>query len=153
MLRNPVSCLSSVSWYPRVCWSWNHTCCCHRSIKIGNWAIEVCRYVNLDEHGGHGIDGGPLIYVSVTEHSAEWGITPLWYKDSGKPVKMTQEGDSSGSLPGPAYPSLPDGTQRLYDYPCSVSCSWKHSRLLYRITNISGCPVSGKEVTEPWKDV
>ena len=62
-----------------------------KSVKVGNWTIEVYRYVDPDEHGGLGIDGGPPIFVSVTEDSAEWGITPPWYGDPTKPVEMIQE--------------------------------------------------------------
>ena len=57
-----------------------------RAVKTGNWTIESRWAINPEEQSGVSLVPGwiPRIYVSVSEDSAEWGITPPWYKDSGE---------------------------------------------------------------------
>jgi hypothetical protein len=54
-----------------------------RAIKAGNWAIELRTSIDPEEQGGFSMypDWQDAIYVSVSEDSAEWGITPPWFKD------------------------------------------------------------------------
>ena len=58
-----------------------------KSVKRGNWTIEVHGYINPEEHGGFGGEGWFPIYVSISEDSAEWGTVPPWYK--GEPPTPT----------------------------------------------------------------
>jgi hypothetical protein len=51
-----------------------------RSVKTGNWTIELNRYLNPDENGGFGFQNPRPFYISISEDSAEWGSTPPWYK-------------------------------------------------------------------------
>lgn len=49
-----------------------------RSVDTGNWTIELIRNLNPEEHGwSEFIDPAPF-YISISEDSAEWGITPPW---------------------------------------------------------------------------
>ena len=48
-----------------------------KSVKTGNWTIEISGYLDPEEHGGTEIHGsGPAIYVSISEDSAQWGTVP-----------------------------------------------------------------------------
>ena len=47
-----------------------------RSVKTGNWTVELVAYLDPDENGGFGISGSSYIYISISEDSAEWGIRP-----------------------------------------------------------------------------
>ena len=58
-----------------------------KSVKTGNWTIEVHGYINPEEHGYYGGEGWFPIYVSISEDSAEWGTVPPWYK--GEPPTPT----------------------------------------------------------------
>ena len=49
-----------------------------RSVKTGNWTIELNRYLNPEENGGFGFQNPDPLYISISEDSAEWGITPPW---------------------------------------------------------------------------
>jgi len=61
-----------------------------KSIRTGNWTIELRGYIDPKEHGYVSIVPGwfPAIYVSVYEDSAEWDITPPWYKGNGFDVPV-----------------------------------------------------------------
>jgi len=62
-----------------------------RSVKTGNWTIEVHKYLNPEEHGGLGNSYWHPIYISISEDSAEWGVTPPWYEGGGHPVPIEVE--------------------------------------------------------------
>jgi hypothetical protein len=49
-----------------------------RSVKTGNWTIELNRYLDPEEHGWFGFHNPLPFYISISEDSAEWGITPPW---------------------------------------------------------------------------
>ena len=54
-----------------------------RSVKTGNWTIELTAYLNPEENEGVGISGSAYIYKSISEDSAEWGKYPPWYEGGG----------------------------------------------------------------------
>ena len=64
-----------------------------RAVKTGNWTIESRCAINPEKQCGISVVPGwhPAIYVSVSEDSAEWGITPPWYEGGGHPVEIEQE--------------------------------------------------------------
>jgi hypothetical protein len=93
-----------------------------KSVKSGNWTIRSTTNLNPKENGGFGGTGEYLIYVSVSEDAAEWGIYPPWdyapVSDGGinvidgVPVVPTPPPGSSSSNESPAVdipqpPSLP----------------------------------------------
>jgi hypothetical protein len=59
-----------------------------RSVKTGNWTIELTAYLNPEENGGLKISGSAHIYISISEDSAEWGVTPPWYEGGGHEVPI-----------------------------------------------------------------
>jgi hypothetical protein len=50
-----------------------------KSVQVGNWTIDTRSQMDPQENSGYG-GGDYPIYVSVLEDSAEWGITPPWFK-------------------------------------------------------------------------
>ncbi len=63
-----------------------------RSVKTGNWTIELTGYLDPQVNTGLGLNGpGPICYVSVCEGSAEWGEYPPWGKKGGYPVPVERE--------------------------------------------------------------
>ena len=49
-----------------------------RSVKTGNWTIELNRYLDPDENRGFRFQNPDPYFISISEDSAEWGITPPW---------------------------------------------------------------------------
>jgi hypothetical protein len=59
-----------------------------RSVKTGNWTIELNRYLDPEENRGFGFQNPAPYYISISEDSAEWGITPPWYEGGGHEVPI-----------------------------------------------------------------
>lgn len=59
-----------------------------RSVKTGNWTIELNRYLDPEENGWFGFQNPYPIYISISEDLAEWGATPPWYKNGGHEVPI-----------------------------------------------------------------
>ena len=59
-----------------------------RAVQTGNWTIEVHKSLDPKEHGGIGGNFSHPIYISISEDSAEWGITPPWYQKGGVEVPV-----------------------------------------------------------------
>lgn len=49
-----------------------------RSVKTGNWTIELNRYLDPEENRGFGFQNPHPFYIAISEDSAEWGTTPPW---------------------------------------------------------------------------
>jgi hypothetical protein len=63
-----------------------------RSVKAGNWTIELNRYLNPGENRGLGFQNPDPYYISISEDSAEWGTTPPWYKNGSHemPIEVVE---------------------------------------------------------------
>ncbi len=63
-----------------------------RSIKTGNWTIELIRNLNPEEHGWFGFINPAPYYISISEDSAEWGVTPPWQggSDGEVPIEVVE---------------------------------------------------------------
>ena len=63
-----------------------------KAVKAGNWTIDVTTEIDPGEYKWFfGQNEGPshsAFYVSVSEDSAQWGLTPPWYKDGGVEVPV-----------------------------------------------------------------
>ena len=64
-----------------------------RAVNTGNWTIESRCAINPEKQCGISVVPGwhPAIYVSISEDSAEWGITPPWYEGDGEvPIEIVE---------------------------------------------------------------
>jgi hypothetical protein len=61
-----------------------------KSVKLGNWTIEIPYHINPIEPGGYGGDGKRKVYISIMEDSAEWSArNPPWQR--GTPTVDTSD--------------------------------------------------------------
>jgi len=93
-----------------------------RSVKTGNWTIELIGHLDPAENAGVGLNGpGPICYVSVSEDSAEWGKYPPWYKGGGVEIPPERVGAPfSGIKVDLSIPYAPVLNEAV-DLTCTVS--------------------------------
>jgi hypothetical protein len=58
-----------------------------KAVKTGNWIIDIITDIDPRENGffigSLEVPSRGVVYVSISEDSAQWGLTPLWYKKDG----------------------------------------------------------------------
>jgi hypothetical protein len=89
-----------------------------RSVKTGNWTIELNRYLDPEENGGVGFQNPDPFYISISEDSAEWGTTPPWYKGGDHEVQIEVVDETSSPIVDLSISHAP-----LVNEPAEITCT------------------------------
>jgi len=89
-----------------------------RSVKTGNWTIELNRYLDPEENRGFGFQNPDPFYISISEDSAEWGTTPPWYKDGDHEVPIKVVDETSSPIVDLSISHAP-----LVNEPAEITCT------------------------------